>query len=186
MVSTARSRQAPIIPLKLHWDLLKYPDVESNFHMKNSCWHWHSSALTQKKNPCKPLQPITKHVVFHKNNTQVLRSHIPWPKKRLSNHLHTRNPSWCYLKSHWVYKYKCIKIHIYMHNPVYTLWYITLVGWTYLAPRHPPSHSCLPNRMEGENKMKKLMGEDKDKVITYHLLSQAKHIWPGESYFNLQ
>lgn len=150
---------------------------------QTSTWriHWCSLVLTQKKNPCRPFQPIVKHAVFPKKNIQILRSHTPWYKNWLPNtpEIH-HGVTWSLIE--------CIdiKMHICMYNPIYILLHITLLGWTYLAPRHPVSHSCLPDRTEGENKMKKLMGGDKNRVITCHLLSQAKHIWPGESYFNLQ
>lgn len=48
------------------------------------------------------------------------------------------------------------------------------------AVRHPPTFL---NKAGGENKMKKLMGEDEE--ITYILLSEAKHTQLGENYLNL-
>lgn len=44
---------------------------------------------------------------------------------------------------------------------------------------------CLLSRTGGENEIKKLMEQDKDKEIMYQLLSRANQTQLGENYFNL-
>jgi len=45
-----------------------------------------------------------------------------------------------------------------------------------LAVRLPHSHSLTPllNWMAGDNRLQRVMGQDKDREVTYLLLSQAK------------
>jgi len=48
------------------------------------------------------------------------------------------------------------------------------------ASKHPLScspTSTLLNRTRGENGMKKLVGQDKDREIIYHLPSRGKQTW---------
>ena len=51
------------------------------------------------------------------------------------------------------------------------LWWVDL-GW--LPDAHPAALSHLLNRAGGENKTENLVGQDKDRDITYRLLSRAK------------
>lgn len=57
-----------------------------------------------------------------------------------------------------------------------------MVARPWLAARRPPSCSCtlLFSRTGEENKMKKLLGQNKDKLVIYPLLSQAKQTGLGE------
>lgn len=53
-----------------------------------------------------------------------------------------------------------------------------------LANSHLAAHSLhLLSRIEGENRMRKLMGRDKDREIAYQLLLWAKQNQVGENYF---
>lgn len=63
------------------------------------------------------------------------------------------------------------------------MWLLTL-GWPPGAHPDVPSLLFL-NSMGEENKVKKFMGQDKDKEITYLLPSRTKQIELGEDKFHL-
>lgn len=86
----------------------------------------------------------------------------------------------------WMLKHIMQEVFLPEKEPLYKILQHVILWWVDLD-QLPASHQLLPSLPStgwgGENKMKKLMGQEKDKETTHPLLSQAKQTSLGKEIF---
>lgn len=152
----------------------------------NAIWKVETSTMCSKVELSLPCSWGTRHCP---NDTWKQQTFAFWSILYMHMLLYPTVSFWTSSQSEQQSRRYCLilsltlNIYLITANPGY-IDIAIVVSWLWLAARHPSSCALTnPPQQDGrENKIKKLIGKDKDREITYHLLSLAIQTQLGEHY----